>query len=84
MKSKMSTYMAIAIAALFGLAFLSGVAWSLVPIAGDTLPHLLEEWTGISFKWSALLVSSVLGFVCVGAIVSGALVHAVVEDTELD
>ncbi|VGO12898.1 hypothetical protein PDESU_01452 [Pontiella desulfatans] len=50
------------------LAFLAGVLWSVVPFGGNTLPHWIEAALGVSFNWSALLASSVLGMMGVGAI----------------
>jgi hypothetical protein len=50
------------------LAFLFGIAWSLFPLFGTTLPHHIEKLSGSPFKWSALLVSAVLGILCMGSI----------------
>jgi hypothetical protein len=49
-----------------GLFFI-GVSWSVFPLGGDTLPHRIEEGSGMSFGWSALLISAVLGMLGVGA-----------------
>ncbi|WP_372845423.1 hypothetical protein [Pontiella sp.] len=48
--------------------FVLGVGWSVYPLDGDTLPHRVEEGTGMSFGWSALLTSAVLGMLGVGAV----------------
>lgn len=36
-----------------------GVVWSVVPISGATLPHLIEARSGLSFRLAALFVSLV-------------------------
>ncbi|MDZ8118808.1 hypothetical protein [Pontiella agarivorans] len=65
---------------LLALLFLGGLIWSMVPMFGKTLPHHLAEYAGVSFKWSALLISSLLGVVYVGWIAASAVVHAIVTE----
>ncbi|QBG48843.1 hypothetical protein EGM51_16090 [Verrucomicrobia bacterium S94] len=83
-KKKLFLFSVAAVMSFFGLIFLAGIIWSVVPIFGNTLPHHLAEWSGVSFKWSALLVSALLGVVCVGCITASAVIHALATDTELD
>lgn len=75
-------------AALFATAFLAvfvvGTLWSLFPFGGATLPHWVELWSGVSFQWSALLVSSLLGLVCVVSISLFAFTHALTTEAELE
>ena len=55
--------------------FICGLLWSLVPLGGITLPHWLGTMIGLSFIRSALLVSILLGIMCVGSMV---LSHVIV------
>ena len=36
-----------------------GVVWSVAPLGGETLPHIIEARAGLSFRLAALLVSLV-------------------------
>ena len=69
MKRKLSTWAIGAVGFALLCSFILGLVWSLLPVAGDTLPHHFEAWSGISFAWSALLVSSLLGLLCASSIV---------------
>lgn len=42
-----------ALISLFGLALL----WSVIPLGGETLPHVLEQLLSVSFASSAMLVA---------------------------
>lgn len=46
--------------AVFASALMS-VLWSVVPIGGETLPHMIDAHSELSFRVSALLVSLVAG-----------------------
>ena len=52
------------IVAAGGAAFITAIfsmLWAVFPLFGSTLPHLIEEGAGVSFKLSALVVSLVTG-----------------------
>lgn len=84
MKRKLYMALACVSAAVLGAAFIGGLVWSLIPFGGDTLPHLMAGWTGVSFGWSALLVSSLLGLACVGFIAMGGVIYAMTTDSEIE
>lgn len=44
------------------IAALFFMVWSIVPLGGNTLPHLIEERSELSFRLSAMLVSLGAGF----------------------
>lgn len=64
------------------LLSLLGLVWSMVPLWGETLPHRVEQSTGLSFHWSALLVSSVVGIMGVGALGVFSVSHILGTDPE--
>ncbi|MDF7822854.1 hypothetical protein P4B35_02415 [Pontiellaceae bacterium B12227] len=69
--------------ALLGI-FVLGLIWSIFPMVGNTLPHHLAARTGVSFGWSALLISSLLGLSLVGSIVLFAFIQTLERDGQLD
>lgn len=68
-KQKLYFGMTITMAITLLSAFLVGLIWSVVPMAGTTLPHHVEVWSHTSFSISALLVSFLLAMLCVSALV---------------
>lgn len=84
MKHRMISWTVRSLAAGLLLAFAAGLLWSLIPMVGKTLPNHVEEVLGISFAWSALLVSFLLGLICVSAFVLTALIQTLEYEQQLD
>ena len=82
MKQKIILSMMTALALATLGSFLAGLLWSVVPMAGNTLPHHLADWAGVPFYGSALLVSGILGLLCVAAIVFFALLQPLERGAE--
>lgn len=53
---------------VMAMAFVSFMVWSVIPIGGGTLPHLLEANWHWSFRFSAALVSIMSAVLGVSAI----------------
>ena len=53
--------------AMTGLSMLT-MAWSILPMGGETLPHHVEQMLPIGFHLSALLVALLCGFLSTGTI----------------
>ncbi len=72
------------LAGALGAAFITGLVWTLVPIGGSTLPHVVEGLTGVAFGWAALLISSLLAIAAVGCIAVSALLQVIAADRPQD
>lgn len=58
--------------------------WSMIPFGGDTLPHVLEQFWGIQFLSSAILLSLFWGLLGVGTMLLLTLRRVAVPEDEAE